>query len=58
MKKKLTSTIILQLLQGPIWPNNSKMSASVTSRDRFPTYLDAQKQTTDGRQSVLASFSK
>lgn len=39
---KLTSTIILQLLQGPIWPNSSKMRASVTSRDRFPTYLDAQ----------------
>lgn len=35
----LTSTIILQLLQGPIWPKSCMISASVTSRDRFPTYL-------------------
>lgn len=47
MTNELTSTIILQLLQGPIWPNNSKMRASVTSLHRFPTYLDSRKKTMD-----------
>lgn len=50
---KLTSTIILQLLQGPIWPNNSKMRASVTSLDRFPTYLSCFLKHGQKTQTVL-----
>lgn len=49
---KLTSTIILQLLQAPIWPNNSKMRASVTSLERFPTYLDTRKKEMDRRHMI------
>lgn len=39
---QLTSNIILQLLQGPIWENTCRMRASVTSLERFPTYLKTQ----------------
>lgn len=52
-QSELTSTIILQLLQGPIWLNNSKMRASVTSRDRFPTYLHTQTQTAPRKREWL-----
>lgn len=42
---QLTSLIILQLLQGPIWENTCRMRASVTSLERFPTYLKTQENT-------------
>lgn len=42
---QLTSNIILQLLQGPIWENTCRMRASVTSLERFPTYLKTQRST-------------
>lgn len=39
----LTSTIILQLLQGPICVKTCRMRGSVTSLDRFPTYLQTRR---------------
>lgn len=41
----LTSTIILQLLHGPICVKTCRMRGSVTSLDRFPTYLQRRAQT-------------
>lgn len=55
MKKKrtiLTSTIILQLLQGPICVKTCRMRGSVTSLDRFPTYLQTRGQTVFIKQEV------
>lgn len=40
----LTSTIILQLLQGPICVKTCTMRGSVTSLDRFPTYLETRRE--------------
>lgn len=41
----LTSTIILQLLHGPICVKTCRMRGSVTSLDRFPTYLQTGTET-------------
>lgn len=41
----LTSTIILQLLHGPICVKTCRMRGSVTSLDRFPTYLQRGPET-------------
>lgn len=41
----LTSTIILQLLHGPICVKTCRMRGSVTSLDRFPTYLQTGAET-------------
>lgn len=42
--RTLTSTIILQLLHGPICVKTCRMRGSVTSLDRFPTYLQARTE--------------
>lgn len=41
---RLTSTIILQLLHGPICVNTCRIRGSVTSLDRFPTYLQTRRE--------------
>lgn len=43
-QEDLTSVIILQLLQGPIWLNNWRIRTSVTSLERLPTYLRKKTQ--------------
>lgn len=39
----LTSVIILQLLHGPIWVKSCRIKISVTSLERFPTYLEGKE---------------
>ena len=46
-RRTLTSIIILQLLHGPICWNSSRISGSVTSLHRFPTYLRSHGNKSD-----------
>ncbi len=45
----LTSVIILQLLQGPIWVKSCRIKISVTSLERFPTYLQGREEVNSGK---------